>query len=175
MLNVQDDVVISMDYTLRLVDGEVIDSSEGRGPLQFIQGKGEIIPGLESQLYGLAIGDERDIMVAPADGYGEFDADLFETLPHSVFPPDIELEPGMGFRMRTETGEVVVAYVDTVEDDQVVVNLNHPLAGQTLYFNIKIADLRTATPEELAEGLADEGCGCGCESCDHGCCDEDEE
>jgi len=110
----------------------------------------------------------RAIVVEPGDGYGEFESDLFETLPRSIFPPDLELEEGMGFRMHTESGEVAIVYVDTIEDDAVVVNLNHPLAGERLFFHVKIVGVRAATPEELA-GDCGGGCSCGT-GCGSGCC-----
>lgn len=191
MLTVQDNVVVSLDYTLRLDDGQVVDSSDGHGPLQYLQGRGNIIPGLERALYGLTAGASQEVVVAPADGYGEFNSDLLETLPRSVFPVDWQLEKGMGFRMRTENGQTVTAYVDTVGAEEVVVNLNHPLAGKTLHFDVRIAELREATPEEIAQGAIASECGCGCggscgscgEDCEGGCscedgacdCEEDDE
>ena len=168
MLTVQDNMAVSLDYTLRLADGQIVDTSEGREPLVFIQGQGQIIPGLERELYGMALGEEKDVVVAPVDGYGEFDSELLETLPRSIFPADIVLEPGMGFRMRTDTGQVVIVYIHSLEDDQVVVDLNHPLAGETLYFHVKIADLREASADELGGGCST------CSSCG-GSCDEDDE
>ncbi|MHB0859411.1 MAG: FKBP-type peptidyl-prolyl cis-trans isomerase [Anaerolineae bacterium] len=170
MLTIQDDVVVSMDYSLRLADGEIVDSSEGRGPLEFVQGHGNIIPGLEQALYGMETGEEKDVTVAPTEGYGEFDSDLFETLPREAFPADVELEPGMAFRMRTETGETVVATISELEEQRVTLNLNHPLAGKTLYFHVKIAGLREATEDELSGECA----GCGQGGCG-GCCEGGEE
>jgi FKBP-type peptidyl-prolyl cis-trans isomerase SlyD len=183
MLTIRDDIVVGMEYTLRLDDGQVVDSSEGRGPLAFVQGKGNIIPGLEHELYGMAEGDEKEVVVTPVDGYGEFNSELLETLPRSVFPADMELEEGQGFRMRTDSGQVVVAYINSIEGDDVVVDLNHPLAGETLHFNVKIASLREATPEELAGGCSScagcsSECGEGDEDCEGGCacgCGADEE
>jgi FKBP-type peptidyl-prolyl cis-trans isomerase SlyD len=171
MFTVTDDMVVSLDYTLRLEDGQVVDSSEGQEPLEFVQGQGAVIPGLEKALYGMLVGEEKEVVVQPEDGYGEFDSDLFETLPRSVFPADMVLEQGMGFRMRADSGEVVLAFVDHLEDDQVVVNLNHPLAGKKLLFSVRVVDLREATPEEL-QGTCG-SCG-GCSSCGDGCDDEDE-
>ncbi|MFH1086196.1 MAG: peptidylprolyl isomerase [Chloroflexota bacterium] len=169
MLTVTDDVVVSMEYTLRVDGGDVVDSSEGRPPFQFIQGRGEIVPGLERQLYGLTVGDAREVVVEAAEGYGEFDSDLFETLPRSAFAPDVELEAGMAFRVQTDDGQAAIAYVDQMDDDEVTLNLNHPLAGERLTFSIKIADVREAIPEDLA------GCGCGCGSCGGACdCEDDE-
>jgi FKBP-type peptidyl-prolyl cis-trans isomerase SlyD len=173
MFTVVDDMVVSLDYTLSLEDGQVVDSSEGQEPLEFVQGHGAIIAGLEKALYGMIVGEEKAVVVEPEDGYGEFDSDLFETLPRTVFPADMVLEQGMAFRMRTDTGEVVLALVDHMEDDHVVVNLNHPLAGKKLLFSVKVVDLREATPEELEGGC--ESCG-GCSSCGDGCdCDDEGE
>jgi FKBP-type peptidyl-prolyl cis-trans isomerase SlyD len=154
---VQDGMCVGIDYTLRLDSGEVIDSSEGRGPLEFVQGHSHIIPGLERALYGMALGDEKDVVVAPAEGYGEFDSELLETLPLSVFPSDIELEEGMGLRMRTQDGRAVVVYVRSANDEGVVVDLNHPLAGKTLHFGVRIARLREASEDELAGGCGGGG------------------
>lgn len=164
LMIVQDDVCVGIDYTLRIEDGEVIDSSEGRGPLEFIQGRGQIIPGLERALYGMALGDEKQVVVAPDDAYGEFDSELLESLPRSAFPADMDLEEGMGLRMRTQDGRTVVVYVRDANDENVTVDLNHPLAGKTLHFDVRIACLREATPDELAGG-----CGGGCASCGGGC------
>ncbi len=172
-VTVQDNWVISLGYTLRLADGQVVDTSEGHEPLEFVTGQGQIIPGLESALLGMAVGDEKDVVVAPADGYGEREPDLSETLPRSIFPPEVEV--GDSFRMRTETGQMVVVYVDSIDENNVVVDLNHPLAGETLYFHVKVLDAREATEEDLAgcAGCGD-GCSCGC-SCGEGDdCGEDE-
>jgi FKBP-type peptidyl-prolyl cis-trans isomerase SlyD len=168
MFTVGEKMVVSLDYTLCLDDGSVVDSSDEGEPLEFIQGQGAVIPGLEKALYGLGIGEEKDVVIAPVDGYGEFDSELLETLPRSIFPNDMELEEGMGLRMRTPPGESVVVYVDTIEESQVIVDLNHPLAGQRLHFHVKIADLREATDEELTAGLSS----CGCAECAGGCEDE---
>jgi len=164
-LTVADDIVVSLDYTLRLDDGEIIDSSDSRGPLQFLQGRGQIIPGLEQALYGMAVGEEKDVVVEPADGYGVRDPDASQVLPHDVFPPDLELEPGLGLRMRDPAGRAIIAYVDEVRSEGVLLNFNHPLAGETLYFRAKVADLRAATEEELAPNCATCGGGCAPGTC----------
>jgi FKBP-type peptidyl-prolyl cis-trans isomerase SlyD len=146
------DAVVSLDYTLRLEDGEVIDTSEGREPLEFLQGHGQIIPGLEQALYGMKVGDERQVEVPPADGYGEHSSEAFQLVEHSVFPPDMALEVGMGLQMHDGEGNQMIAYVSEVREDGVMLDFNHPLAGQTLFFDVKIAGLRPATPEELDHG-----------------------
>lgn len=152
-LKVADDLVVSMDYTLRLDDGEVIDSSEDGDALEFLQGRNQIISGLEKGLYGMGVGEEKDIVVAPAEGYGNVDDDAFQRVSKDIFPEDLELEPGMGLRMRdTDTGRPVVVYIADVGDQGVLLDFNHPLAGETLFFHVKVVDLRPATSEELAHG-----------------------
>jgi FKBP-type peptidyl-prolyl cis-trans isomerase SlyD len=157
-LTVVDDLVVSMDYTLHLDDGEVVDTStaDEREPLQFLQGQGQIITGLEQALYGMAVGDEKDVVVAPVDAYGEREPDDYETVSPDVFPPDLTLEPGMRIRMRDDTGETFDTYVAEVRPDGVLLDFNHPLAGETLFFHVKIVDLRPATSEELTHGHAHE-------------------
>ena len=150
---VVDNQVVSLDYTLRLDNGEVLDSSEGHTPLEFIQGTGQIISGLEQELYGMAVGDEKKVVVAPGDGYGELESDNFEWIERATFPPDMELAEGMGLRMRdSNSGEVMEAYVAEIGSDRVKLDFNHPLAGETLHFQVKVTGLRAATREELAHG-----------------------
>ena len=153
-LTVADDLVVSLDYTLRLDDGETIDTSVDQEPLELLQGRGQIIPGLEQALYGMAVDDQKDVVVAPAEGYGEKDSDAFELVARDVFPTDLDLRPGGGLRMRDESGQAMVAYVAEVRPDEVLLDFNHPLAGETLYFEVRIAALRPATVEELAHGHA---------------------
>jgi FKBP-type peptidyl-prolyl cis-trans isomerase SlyD len=151
-LKVADGLVVGLDYTLRLDDGEVVDSSTDREPLEFLQGQHQIIPGLEQALYGMVLGDEKDVEVAPADAYGESDPDAFELVARDVFPPDMSLTPGMGLRMRDGSGRALDAYVADIRPDGVLLDFNHPLAGEILYFQVKIAALRPATDEELSHG-----------------------
>ena len=153
-LTVVDGLVVSLDYTLRLDDGQVLDTSAGKDPLEFLQGSGQIIPGLENALYGLAVGDEKEVEVAAADGYGDRNPNAYETVPREAFPADITLTEGLGLQLHDESGREVVAYIAEISPDDVLLDLNHPLAGETLFFEVKIADLRPATNEELAHGHA---------------------
>jgi FKBP-type peptidyl-prolyl cis-trans isomerase SlyD len=154
MLVVEDDLVVSLDYTLRLESGQVIDSSDDGEPLEFLQGHDEIVPGLEKALYGMAIGGEREVVVEAGEGYGDWDPEALQELPLNAFPPDMTLEEGMGLELVDDAGESMLAFVSEVGPESVVLDLNHPLAGETLYFNIKIAGLRQATREELSHGHA---------------------
>jgi FKBP-type peptidyl-prolyl cis-trans isomerase SlyD len=151
---VVDDLVVSLDYTLRLDDGEVIDTSADGEPLEFLQGHDQIIPGLQQALYGMIVGEEKDVMVPPARGYGEADPDAFQVIPLDAFPSDTSLEPGMALELLAESGENLLAFVTEVRPGSVLLDLNHPLAGKTLHFKAKIAGLRPATSEELAHDHA---------------------
>lgn len=152
-LTVADGVVVSLDYTLRLDDGEIIDSSEGQSPLEYLHGQGNIIPGLEKALVGMSAGDEKEVMVQAAEAYGEVDMDAFQIVPRSTFPEDMDLEEGMGLNLRdAQSGQPVQATIAEIRDEGVMLDFNHPLAGETLHFQVKIPALRRATAEEMSHG-----------------------
>lgn len=140
-----------MEYTLH-VDGQLVDSSEGRAPLEFLQGAGNIIPGLEEELYGMELGESKNVIVSAEDGYGEPDPDAFVDVPRAQFPAEIPLEPGIELQVRDDTGRVLLARIDRVDDQNVRLDFNHPLAGKELNFQVKIVGLRDATEEELEHG-----------------------
>lgn len=148
---VQDGQVVSMEYTLR-VDGEVLDTSDGHGPLQFLAGSGNIIPGLEREMIGMRIGDSKDVVVAPADGYGEFDEEAYMEVPRNDFPKDMPVEEGIELNVSDEEGQTRYARIDGVDGETVRLNFNHPLAGAELHFNVKVVDLREPTDEEKEHG-----------------------
>lgn len=148
---VADDVVVSMDYTLT-VNGEILDSSEGEEPLEFLQGHQNIVPGLERELYGMKVGESKQVKVEPEDGYGLVDKDAFLEISRNEFPEDIPLEPGVELDLRDDDGEIMSATIASVEGDMVLLDLNHPLAGATLDFDVKITGLRLPSAEELEHG-----------------------
>jgi FKBP-type peptidyl-prolyl cis-trans isomerase SlyD len=154
--SVQDGVVVSIEYTLH-VDGELLDKSEGQGPLQFLAGHGNIIPGLESEMRGMKIGESKDVVVQPADGYGEFDDEAFMNVPRDQFPKDMELKEGVELTVRDDEGNARYARVDNIEGDTVTLNFNHPLAGDELHFYVKVVSLREPSAEELEHGHVHEG------------------
>jgi len=156
-LTVADGLVVELDYTLSLDDGEVVDTSADGQPLQYLHGQGQIIPGLEKALYGLAAGDELAVTVPPSEAYGDIDPDDYDEVPLDAFPPDAALEPGMTVEVTDESGEVYDAYVSEIRADTVLLDFNHPLAGETLYFDVKIVGLRPATDQELAHGHVHDG------------------
>jgi FKBP-type peptidyl-prolyl cis-trans isomerase SlyD len=143
--------VVSMEYTL-WVDGEVLDTSEGQGPLQFLAGQGNIIPGLENEMLGMKIGDEKEVTVAPADGYGEYDEEAYMEVPRKDFPADMELEEGLELSVSDDEGNSRYARIESVETDTIHLDFNHPLAGAELKFKVKVVALRAPTAEELEHG-----------------------
>lgn len=159
-MTIADKSVVSIHYTLTNDEGEVLDSSEGHAPLEYIQGLGNIIPGLEQALAGKAVGDKLQVVVEAADGYGEFDPELVQELPRSMFEGVDEIEVGMAFHAQTGQGMQVVE-VMAVEADTVTINGNHSLAGQRLHFDVEVTGVRAATDNELAHGHVHGEGGCG--------------
>jgi FKBP-type peptidyl-prolyl cis-trans isomerase SlyD len=153
LLAVSDDLVVSLDYSLSLEEGAVIDTTDGDEPLEYLHGRGQIIPGLEKALYGMVVGDEKQVTVKPADGYGEVDTEDNVFLPLESFPPDVALEIGESIYVRdSESDEEYQAFIVEIGEEEVRLDFNHPLAGQTLYFDVKIEGLRSASSEEMAHG-----------------------
>jgi FKBP-type peptidyl-prolyl cis-trans isomerase SlyD len=150
---IQDDHVITLGYALT-VDGKLIDSSEGEGnePVVFIQGAEQIVPGLGNALYGMAVGESKNVVVPAAEGYGEYDPEAFDDVPRSEFPPEIPLEPGIILHLRDNEDDVYETTVISVDQDTVRLTFNHPLAGKELHFSVTVLALRDATPEELEHG-----------------------
>ena len=148
---VQDGLVVSMDYKLT-VDGEVLDSSDDEGPLQFLAGYDNIVTGLEREMIGMKIGESKDVVVKAEDGYGEFDEEAFMEVPRTEFPEDMKLEEGMELHITDEDDQHQAAYVTGFDDKTVQLDLNHPLAGAELHFTVKVVALREPTDEELDHG-----------------------
>ncbi len=154
-MEVKPNTVVSFHYTVRDKEtGEVYDSSYQRGePLKVLIGANQIIPGLEKRLVGLKKGDEAVIEVPATEAYGAKDPELIQTLPREYFQ-GIELEKGLPLQMKTPEGHIIYLKVVDFDDETVTVDMNHPLAGRDLVFEVKIEDVREATPEEIAHGHA---------------------
>jgi FKBP-type peptidyl-prolyl cis-trans isomerase SlyD len=150
---VEKGLVVSMEYTLT-VDGEELDSSKDAGPLEFLAGYDNIVPGLEREMIGMKIGESKDVLVLPVDGYGEFDEEAFMEVPRSEFPVDMELEMGLELNVSDEEGQHQMAFVESFNNETVRLDFNHPLAGAELKFNVKVTALREATEEEKEHGHA---------------------
>ena len=156
ILKVADGQVIVMEYTLR-VEGEIIDASTDHGPIEFIQSVGNIIPGLEQALYGMTVGESKEVVVTAGDGYGEMDSLAYMEVPRDQFPEDIPMETGTQIELHNEAGQPMVARIDQVGETSVRLDFNHPLAGKELHFAIKIAGLRPAKEQELDHGHVHSG------------------
>lgn len=143
--------VASFHYTLTNASGEVIDSSEGRDPLGYLHGASNIVPGLEKELEGKAAGEKLSVVVKPEEGYGQYDENLKQELPRSMFSGVETIEAGMEFHAQTQNGMQVVS-VSKVDGDNITVDGNHPLAGQDLHFDVEITEVRDATEEEIEHG-----------------------
>lgn len=128
---------VEIEYTLRDEQGEVLDTSEGRGPLSYVHGQQQIIPGLESALVGMRAGEARDVVVPPEDAYGVADPAAVAQVPRTALPPDA-LVPGTQLTARGPDGQQQFVRVKEIGDETVLLDLNHPLAGVTLYFAVKI-------------------------------------
>lgn len=144
--------VISFHYTLKDSKGEVIDSSDGSDPLYFMEGSGQIIPGLETEILKMNAGQSAQVEVSPEQGYGIRDEDLIAKVPRSQVPKK-DVQVGEHFQVSMGDDERIVT-VTEVTDETVTLDANHPLAGQKLFFDVKIVEIRPATAEEKSHGHA---------------------
>jgi FKBP-type peptidyl-prolyl cis-trans isomerase SlyD len=173
---ISENQVVSIQYELKDVEsGEILDSNLNAAPLSFIVGKGQIIPGLESEIMKLSLNDTSDVKVAAKDAYGEYDEKAVQTLPKEQFA-GLELTEGMTLYGQGEDGGTVQVTVKSFDDENVNVDFNHPLAGKNLLFALSVTEVRDATADELIQGYvgAPQGGGCGCGSGDS-CHDTNEE
>jgi FKBP-type peptidyl-prolyl cis-trans isomerase SlyD len=150
-MKIEKDTVVSIHYTLTDNDGNQLDSSNEQGPLVYLQGHQNIIPGLEKELEGKVTGDKLTAQVAPADAYGEINSELVQEVPRTQFQEPENLQVGMQFQVETEAGPMLLA-VTALTDDTVTVDGNHPLAGVTLNFDVEVVEVRAASEEEVAHG-----------------------
>lgn len=172
-MKVAKDHVVSFDYEVRNSRSELLDSSENAAPMAYLHGYASIVPGLEKALEGRLAGDTLNVVVPPVEAYGLRDERRMGEVSRDIFPAGAEIKPGMRFRAQGAHGTDNVVVV-AVSDDTITVDANHPLAGETLTFNVTIREVRAATGEEIAHGhvhhahthAADDDCcgggGCGC-------------
>ncbi len=149
--------VVKFEYVLALESGDVVDSSEGQEPLAYLHGYGNIIPGLERQMEGMEVGEEREITVEPEEAYGQYIEGLDMWVPLKEFPPGLTPEVGMGLLVESPDGRQIPYFVTEIKDEMVRLDPNHPLAGQRLHFKVKVVEVREATAEELAHGHVHDG------------------
>ncbi|MFD2176975.1 peptidylprolyl isomerase [Veronia pacifica] len=167
------DVVVSLSYQVKNEDGVMVDESTKEAPLQYLHGHENLIPGLENALEGREQGDTFEVTVAPEEAYGEYHDAMVQRVPAEVFQGVDEITVGMRFLADTDQGPISVE-VTEVDGDEVVVDGNHMLAGQTLTFNVEVLDMREATEDEVAHGHIHQEGGCcggeGHEQSEDDCC-----
>ncbi len=146
--------VILLDYMVRIGTGRVVESSAGKAPIEYLHGAGQILPALERALEGLREGEQAAFSIAAEDAYGQRKDDNVVSLPRSLFPTDVKLEKGVCLYARASGGQSYPITVMQVKTDMVVVDLNHPLAGERLFFEVNIRGVRPAGNQELFAGKA---------------------
>lgn len=155
--------VVTMDYELKYTDGELIESSiEANQPMQFVYGKGQVLPALEKAILDKEAGDNLTVTLTPEEAYGKWEENGLCSIPRTQFPADMDIQEGMMLTMESEDGRAMPFVIVKTEGSDVVVDFNHPLAGEELVFALSIRDVREATLEELLKA-SDAGCGGGCD------------
>jgi peptidylprolyl isomerase len=156
MNKVSDGLYVSVDYKGTLQDGQVFDSSEGRAPLEIQMGAGQLIAGFENALMGMALNEKKTFTLTPQEAYGEVDEDRKHTFASNDVPAEMDPQVGQTVGLTTQDGQQIPARIIAVDEAGVTVDLNHPLAGQSLTFDIEVVGISKA-PTQSA------GCGCGCD------------
>jgi FKBP-type peptidyl-prolyl cis-trans isomerase SlyD len=153
-VKISKDRVVCMDYTIRLGNGRVVESSVGQEPLTYLHGRRQIVPGVEKAIEGLESGALLEVVVPPAEAYGDRDPTGVFVVPHAAFPTGEEIGPGMMFSASRPDGKSITFRVIEANDELVLVDTNHPLAGETLHISIHVHTVRSATTDELFSGRA---------------------
>lgn len=166
-MKITKDAAVKIHYVLHDAEGNELDSSTGKEPLQYFHGNGMLIPGLEAMLEGKEAGLKFKAVIEPEEAYGVYNDKMVVEVPRNQFEEGAPLEIGMQFQASTADGQVCLVRVTKIEGDTVTVDANHELAGKQLTFDIEIVEVREATEDELAS-LG--GCGCGCGGCGEGDC-----
>ena len=175
MEKVVNNTYVSVHYKGTLGDGQIFDSSEGRQPLEVLMGAGQLIKGFENELMDMAVNEKKCFTLEPEDAYGERDENLTHNFARSDVPQGVNPEVGQMIGLRTADGRQMPAQVVSVDDEKVVLDMNHPLAGQSLTFDIEVVGI-SETPTQVQAGC---GGGCDCSSagncgdggdCGPGCC-----
>ena len=150
-MQISKNTVVEMEYTLKDTAGEVLDTSNGKGPLAYLHGFKNIIPGLEKELEGKKSGDELSVKISPEQAYGQRDENLISEVSKNELSAIPDLEVGMQLQAQSSQGARILT-VTQIEGETVTLDANHPLAGMELHFEVKVTKVRSATEEELAHG-----------------------
>jgi FKBP-type peptidyl-prolyl cis-trans isomerase SlyD len=144
--------VITFNYTLKDEEGTILDSSTNKEPMSFISGSNLVIPKLEEALSGMIIGSKKNVKIAAADAYGEYSEDAVQKVKKEQFPEDAKIDVGMTYLANSPDGKQMPFLVSEVNDQEITIDFNHPLAGKDLEFDVELLDVRDATPEEMQHG-----------------------
>ena len=148
-MKIGQNTVVSLHYTLKNEEGTVLDTSKGGDPLVYLHGVGNLIPGLEKQLLGKEMGEQLKAIIPPEEAYGLRNDEFVKVVPKSSFQGMEELQVGMQVQVQSQSGQYANAVISKIEGDNISLDLNHPLAGVTLYFDVSIEAVRDASPEEI--------------------------
>ena len=163
MEKVENGLYVSVDYTGTLQNGEVFDSSQGGQPLEVQMGVGQLIEGFERELMGMSLNDKKTFTLSPEEAYGQRDDSMTREFARADFPPEMEPRVGMTIALQTPEGRQMPAQITHLDDEKLSVDLNHPLAGKSLTFEIEVVGISRTQTQTHA------GCGCGCD-CSSGSC-----
>lgn len=153
-MRIREGRVILLDYLVRIGTGRVVETSAGKGPIEYLHGAGQILPALERALEGLGEGEQAAFSISAEDAYGTRREDNVVSLPRGLFPAEVDLTPGLSLYARASGGQQYPITVREVKDDMVVVDLNHPLAGERLFFEVNVRGVRPAADSEVFAGRA---------------------
>jgi len=168
MSNVENDLFVSMDYKGTLEDGTLFDTSANRQPLEFKMGAGQVIKGVEENLMGMALNEKKVFTIAPDKAYGDRDESLTQTFARSDLPPEMDPQPGQILRLQTQDGQQIPGTICDVRDEDFSVDLNHPLAGESLTFDVEVVGI-SDTPTQKKDACGTQNCeqqGCEPQGCD---------
>jgi peptidylprolyl isomerase len=164
MTNVENGLFVSVDYKGTLDNGTVFDTSANRQPLEFQMGEGQVIKGVEENLMGMAINEKKTFTITPDKAYGDRDESLTQTFSRSVMPPEMVPQPGQIIGLQSENGQQIPGTITEVRDDDFSVDLNHPLAGESLTFDVEIVGI-SETPIQKQCDCNEQGCDCSSGGC----------
>lgn len=151
-MSLQKDQVVTFNYTLKNEEGKTIDAAPKEQPFSFISGNNQILPKLEEQLGEMLIGSKKTIVLPPDEAYGDYSEDAIQVVKRTEFPEGTDIQVGMGFVADTPDGRQMPFTITEVKGEDVTLDFNHPMAGQTLTFEVELMDTREATAEELDHG-----------------------
>jgi FKBP-type peptidyl-prolyl cis-trans isomerase SlyD len=146
--------VVTMNYTLKDTQGNIIQTTDTKEPFQFLSGNKQILPKLEQEIDRMIIGSKKNVKIAAKEAYGEYSEQAIQQVEKKNFPNDVDLQVGMEFVANSPEGQQMPFVVKDVKKEEVIIDFNHPLAGKDLEFDVELIDVRDATLEEMQHGHA---------------------